>query len=101
MARKGLIESNERKKALAKKMHFRYKKLKETMMDKNIPLEMRFETALKMAKLPRNSSHVRIRSRCIETGRPRAVYRFCGLSRIVFRNEAVKGHMPGIRRSSW
>lgn len=101
MARKGLIESNDRKRDLARKMSSKRSRLKKILMNKNGSLEDRFGASLKLAKLPRNASAVRIRSRCSETGRPRGVYRFCGLSRIVFREEAVCGRLPGIRRSSW
>ncbi len=101
MARKGLLESNDRKKALVKRFSDSRKRLKSIIMDRTIPLEVRFESSLKLAKMPRNSSKVRVRSRCIETGRSRAVYRFCGLSRIILRQEAVHGRLPGVRRSSW
>jgi len=54
-----------------------------------------------LAKLPRNSSPTRWKNRCIETGRPRAYMRQFGLSRISFREHAVKGEIPGITKSSW
>jgi small subunit ribosomal protein S14 len=52
-------------------------------------------------KLPRNSSPTRYSNRCEETGRPRAYMRQFGLSRIAFREHAVKGEIPGITKSSW
>lgn len=52
-------------------------------------------------KLPRNSSPTRKKNRCAETGRPRAYMRQFGLSRISFREHAVKGEIPGVRKSSW
>jgi small subunit ribosomal protein S14 len=52
-------------------------------------------------ELPRNSSYVRIRNRCIETGRGRAVFRFCKLSRIKLRLRAISGNLPGIEKCSW
>ena len=52
-------------------------------------------------KLPRNSSPTRHKNRCSETGRPRAYMRQFGLSRIAFREHAVKGEIPGITKSSW
>ncbi len=51
--------------------------------------------------LPRNSSPTRKTNRCSETGRPRAYMRRFGLSRISFREHAVKGEIPGITKSSW
>ena len=51
--------------------------------------------------IPQNSSKNRVQNRCIETGRSRAVLRFCKLSRIVLREKASKGIIPGISKASW
>lgn len=96
-----MIKSNERKKNLVRKMAEQRKRLKATGMDRSIPLEDRFQAFMKLAQLPRNSSPVRLRRRCIATGRPRGVYRFCNLSRVVLRQQASHGQLPGVRRSSW
>lgn len=101
MARKGLVESNERKKRLSERLSSRRNQLKQVIGNLSIPLEQRFEAVLRLAKMPRNSSPVRIRARCVETGRSRGVYRFCGLSRVVLRERAVRGQLPGVKRSSW
>lgn len=52
-------------------------------------------------KLPRNSSPTRHKNRCIESGRPRGYMRQFGLSRLSFREHAVKGNIPGVTKSSW
>lgn len=101
MARKGLVESNLRKERLVERAKSRRSKVKAIVMDRTLPLEERFAAVVKLSQMPRNESAIRVRTRCIETGRPRAVYRFCGLSRIAFREEAMQGRLPGIRRSSW
>jgi len=54
-----------------------------------------------LAALPRNSSPSRAKNRCAETGRGRAYMRQFGLSRIAFREHAVKGEIPGVVKSSW
>jgi len=54
-----------------------------------------------LAKLPRNSSPTRFKNRCSETGRPRAYMRMFGLSRLSFREHAVKGEIPGVTKASW
>lgn len=54
-----------------------------------------------LAKLPRNSSPTRLKNRCAETGRPRSYMRQFGLSRISFREHAVKGEIPGVTKASW
>ena len=55
----------------------------------------------KLAKLPRNSSPVRIKNRCSLSGRPRAYIRKYGVSRIQFRELALAGKIPGVTKSSW
>ena len=54
-----------------------------------------------LQKLPRNSSPVRLRNRCTITGRSRGYLRAFGVSRIVFRDMARQGKIPGIRKASW
>jgi small subunit ribosomal protein S14 len=51
--------------------------------------------------LPRNSSPTRLHSRCVMTGRPRGFMRKFGLSRISFRELALEGKIPGVRKASW
>lgn len=51
--------------------------------------------------LPRNSSPTRLHSRCIMSGRPRAYMRKFGISRIAFRDLALEGKIPGVRKASW
>jgi len=101
VARKGLLESNERKKRLVQSLKNKRTELKSLLMSKTTSLEQRFEASLKLAQLPRNSSQVRVRARCIETGRPRGVYSFSGLSRVVLREKCARGYLPGVTRSSW
>ena len=54
-----------------------------------------------LQKLPKNSSPVRLRNRCKLTGRPRGYIRQFGISRIMFRDMALAGKIPGITKSSW
>ncbi|HVO86525.1 MAG TPA: 30S ribosomal protein S14 [Candidatus Binatia bacterium] len=54
-----------------------------------------------LALLPRNSSPTRRKNRCSETGRGRSYMRQFGLSRMSFREHAVKGEIPGVTKSSW
>ncbi|ETZ07195.1 30S ribosomal protein S14 [Holospora obtusa F1] len=101
MARKGLIESNHRKKRIVQRDKLKRSLLKKTIRDKSISLEERFGCVLKLSKMPRNGSAVRVRERCILTGRSRGVYRFFSLSRIKFRELALVGDLPGVKKSSW
>ena len=52
-------------------------------------------------KLPKNSSAVRLKNRCQLTGRPRGYIRYFGLSRVMFRDMALAGKIPGIKKASW
>ena len=52
-------------------------------------------------KLPKNASPVRLHNRCKLTGRPRGYMRKFGISRVTFREMALDGKIPGIRKASW
>ncbi|MCX6235601.1 MAG: 30S ribosomal protein S14 [Bacteroidetes bacterium] len=54
-----------------------------------------------LQKLPRNASPVRLHNRCKLTGRPRGYMRQFGLSRINFREMALQGLIPGVKKASW
>jgi small subunit ribosomal protein S14 len=54
-----------------------------------------------LQKLPRDASPVRLKNRCALTGRPRAYMRRFGISRVMFREMALNGKIPGVRKSSW
>jgi small subunit ribosomal protein S14 len=54
-----------------------------------------------LQKLPKNSNPIRLRNRCMLTGRPRGYMRQFGISRITFREMASNGLIPGIRKASW
>ena len=69
--------------------------------DQKLSPEDRYEARLKLQKLPRDSSPVRLRNRCALTGRPRGVYRKFGLGRSKLRDLAMKGEVPGVIKASW
>ena len=75
--------------------------LKAIMNDEKATSEERYEASVKLQKLPRNSSPSRVVRRCQVTGRPHAVYRKFGLSRIKLREAAMRGDIPGLVKSSW
>ena len=54
-----------------------------------------------LQKLPKNSSPVRMHNRCKLTGRPKGYMRHFGISRVMFREMANKGLIPGVRKASW
>jgi small subunit ribosomal protein S14 len=89
MARKCLIARQDKRKELVEKYAELRKELKE-----NGDYEA-------LQKLPKNSSKVRLNNRCLMTGRVRSYYRKFGVSRLVFREMALKGEIPGIKKASW
>ncbi len=54
-----------------------------------------------LQKLPKNSSKVRLHNRCQLTGRPRGYMRQFGISRVTFREMALDGKIPGVKKASW
>lgn len=54
-----------------------------------------------LQKLPKNSSYIRLHNRCKLTGRPKGYMRQFGISRIVFREMASQGLIPGVKKASW
>lgn len=101
MAKKSAVNKQKRREKLVRKYAAKRAEFKRLANDMSLSPEARMTAREKLAKLPRNSSPVRLRTRCIVTGRPRAVYRKFMLSRIAFRELAHKGHLPGIHKASW
>ena len=101
MANKGKIENNNKRIRLANKYEKARKKLKMVIYDKDLPMEERLLASFMLGALPSNSSRTRIRNRCLKTGRPRGYYRKFKASRIVLRELALEGLLPGVKKSSW
>ncbi len=89
MARKSLIAREEKKRRLYTKYAEKRKELKEKGDYEALQL------------LPRNSASTRLHNRCQVTGRPRGYYRKFGISRLVLREMALRGEIPGVKKSSW
>ena len=100
MTRKGLIEREKKRERLAAKYAPRRAELKRIANDESNAFEERMEARRQLHMLPRNSSPVRQRNRCFVTGRPRAYMRYFGVCRIVFREQALLGNLPGVRKGS-
>jgi small subunit ribosomal protein S14 len=101
MAKKSAVEKNLRRIKLVKRYAAKRARLKSLARDDTISLEDRFAARLKLAAMPRDGSAVRVRNRCLLTGRPRAVYRKFKMSRIALRELASTGMIPGMVKSSW
>ena len=95
-----MIEREKRRQKLVDAKAEVRAELRKISVDVNRTAEERFAARQELAKLPRNSAAIRLRNRCAVTGRPRGYMRFFGLSRITFRELALKGELPGIRKGS-
>ncbi len=89
MAKESMKAREVKRKKLVEKFVAKREKLKA---------EGNFEA---LHKLPRNSSKVRLHNRCSQSGRPKGYLRQFGVSRIVFREMASSGLIPGVRKASW
>ena len=101
MAKLSAVNKNERRKKLVKQYAPKYAKLKAIANDESKDETERLIARLKLAEIPRNGNPTRVRNRCEVTGRPRAYYRKFRLSRIMLRELAPKGLIPGVPKSSW
>ncbi|MCH6573893.1 MAG: 30S ribosomal protein S14 [Ignavibacteriaceae bacterium] len=89
MARKSLIARDEKRRKLYEKF-----KAKRLELKANGDYEG-------LQKLPKNSSPVRLKNRCMFTGRSRGFHRKFGVSRLVLREMALRGEIPGLKKASW
>ena len=101
MAKVSMVNREVKRAKLVKKFAAKRAALKTVISDLNKPIEERFKATTKLAALPRISSAVRMHNRCQLTGRPHAVYRKLKLSRIMLRDLASFGQIPGMVKSSW
>lgn len=101
MAKTSSVEKNKRREKLSAAHAKKRAALKAVVMDRETPIEDRFEASLKLAQMPRNGAKVRVRLRCELTGRPRGNYRKFKLSRNQLRDLANKGQLPGVVKASW
>ena len=101
MAKLSSINKNNRRKKMVKQYAAKWARLKAIANDESKPADERFAARLKMGTLPRNSHPTRVRNRCALTGRARGNYRKFGISRLMMRELASQGMIPGVTKSSW
>lgn len=89
MAKKS-VEARQRKRA----------QMAEKYAEKRAALKAAGDYAA-LDALPKNSSTVRLRNRCQLSGRPRGFMRHFGVCRVMFRDMALAGKIPGVRKASW
>ena len=101
MAKKSSIEKQKRRERLVKQNWEKRQALKKIILDVKSTDEARQEAVIKLNKMPRNTSRIRLRNRCLLTGRCRGYLRKFKLSRLCFRELASSGYIPGITKASW
>lgn len=101
MAKISSIAKNNRRRKMAEKGEAKRAELRRIISDESASDEERDIAMMKLQKMPRDTSRIRVRNRCEVTGRPRGVYRDFRMSRISFRELAHKGMIPGVTKASW
>ncbi|MBX3749646.1 MAG: 30S ribosomal protein S14 [Opitutaceae bacterium] len=101
MPKTSAIERNKKRVLLVEKYQAKRAELKAILANPATTDAEFFAAQKKLAKLPRDSSAVRVKNRCSMSGRPRAYIRKFGVSRIQFRELALAGKIPGVTKSSW
>lgn len=101
MAKKSAIARQKRREVLVERHREQRAELKRVISHPDTDPDERAEAVRRLQRLPRDSSPARLHTRDSVDGRPRAVYRKFGLSRIRLREMAHRGELPGIRKSSW
>lgn len=101
MAKLAIINRNIKRQKIVHKYAEQRSVLNKIINNLNFSNEERYKARIKLQKLPRDSSPVRLRNRCALTGRPRGIYSKFGLGRSKLREIAMSGKIPGITKASW
>lgn len=101
MAKTSQVLRDKRRKRLIAKYAEKRAALRAKLQNPEVSIDEKLEAQKQFAKLPRNSCPTRLTRRCEVSGRARAYYRKFSISRIALRELALKGQLPGVRKSSW
>jgi small subunit ribosomal protein S14 len=101
MAKISKVVKNEKRKAKVTQFAERRAALKKIINNPVSSIEQVDEAVIKLQKLPRDASPIRVRNRCSQTGRTRGYLRKFGVSRIAMRKLSLEGQIPGVIKSSW
>jgi small subunit ribosomal protein S14 len=101
MAKKSSVENNNKRKRMIENKKAGRASLRAIIRNVDTSFDDRIAAVHKLAELPRNSSAVRYRNRCVLTGRARGYYRKFAMSRIMLRDLASAGVLPGVVKASW
>lgn len=95
------IEKEKKRRFLFLKYESRRLVLKSLVKNSNLPFSIREKAVFDLSRFPKDSSKVRLKNRCILSGRGRFILSSFSLSRLMIRKLACEGFIPGLRKSSW
>ena len=95
------IQRDKKRRSMYSKYELKRLELTTVIHDLTFSKEIRYKSLRELNRLPRNSSRIRIKNRCVLTGRGHSVLRFCGFSRLKFRELASQGLLMGVTKASW
>ena len=101
MAKVSMREREKKREKTVARYAAKRQALKAIIADREVSDDERWDAQIRLQKLPRNASPVRLQRRCGQTGRPRGVYRKFGLGRNKLREAAMRGDVPGLLKASW
>lgn len=101
MAKVSVSERNKKREINVNKHQQARAELKMVIADQSLSFKDKKGAVLKLNKMERDSSSVRVNRRCASCGRPRAVYRKFALCRMCLRKSAMRGLLPGVLKASW
>ena len=101
MAKISKVVKNDRRKVMVKLWADRRAEAKKIIKNPKSTVEEVDAAVVKLQKMPRDASPIRVRNRCSQSGRSRGYLRKFGVSRIALRELALEGQIPGVTKSSW
>ena len=101
MAKKSKVVRENHLMKKVEKYYVLRKELRSLIKNPKTPEDEKMKAIEKLQKLPRSSNSIRLTNRCAVSGRPKGYMRKFGLSRITFRELALKGELPGVTKASW
>ena len=101
MAKTSKVAKNNKRLETSNFYYEKRRELLKIIKDPDSSYDDKRAAQKKIGKMPRDASATRHRNRCQVTGRPRGTLRKFGMSRNTFRDLALKGELPGIKKASW
>ena len=101
MAKKSMLAREQKRQKTVAKYAAKRMELKSIVKNRSLDAETRWAAQQELQSLPRDANPIRMQRRCEITGRPRGVYRRFGLGRNKLRESAMRGDIPGLKKSSW